>query len=157
MQASTPFATDLLKYGHVTPNTAEQRRSSFESPGGSSAPSSVPIATPTPHTGSLSLVDEQNSALFVFLPVKFGDLAVSAMVDYGAIYNLLATTLLPKLQDSSSFVPIVPCQLQVTLADGGVVQAAQLATLAIEVVDDQEVIVLGILALEFYVLDMLPA
>ena len=38
---------------------------------------------------------------------------------------------------------IVPCQLQFTLADGGVVQAAQLAALALKVVDDQEVIVPG--------------
>ena len=52
---------------------------------------------------------------------------------------------------------IVPCQLQVTLVDRGVVQAAQLATLALEVVDDQGMIVIGMLALEFYVLDMLPA
>ena len=51
----------------------------------------------------------------------------------------------------------VPCQLQVTLADGGVVQAAQLATLAPEVVDDQRVIVQGMPALEFYILDMIPA
>ena len=41
--------------------------------------------------------------------------------------------------------------------DRGVVQAAQLATLALEVVDDQGVIVLGILAIEFYILGMLPA
>ena len=53
-------------------------------------------------------------------------------------------------------MPIVPCQLQVTLADGGVVQVAQLATLAPEMVDDQGVIALGMLALEFYILDMLP-
>ena len=37
------------------------------------------------------------------------------------------------------------------------VQAAQLATLALEVVDDQGVLVPGMLALEFYILDMLPA
>ena len=37
------------------------------------------------------------------------------------------------------------------------VQAAQLATLALEVVDDQGVIVPGMLALEFYFLNMLPA
>ena len=36
-------------------------------------------------------------------------------------------------------------------------QAARLATLALEVVDDQGVIVPGMLALEFYVLDMLSA
>ena len=52
---------------------------------------------------------------------------------------------------------IVPCQLQVTLVDRGVVQAAQLATLAPEVVDDQGVIVLVMPALEFYAFDMLPA
>ena len=118
MQAGTPFAPDLLIYGHVEPNTAEQRRCSFESPGGSSAPSLVPNATPTPQTGSLSLVDEQTSAPFMFLPVQFGDLAVSALVDSGAMHNFLTASLLPKLQDSPSFVSIVPCQLQVTLADG---------------------------------------
>ena len=117
----------------------------------------MPNATPTPQTGSLSLVDEQTSAPFVFLPVQFGDLAVSALVDSGAMHNFLAASLLPKLRDSPSFVSIVPCQLQVTLVDGGVVQAAQLATLALEVVDDQGVIVPGMLALEFYILDMLPA
>ena len=94
-------------------------------------------ATPTPQTGSLSLVDEQTSAPFVFWPVKFGDLAVSALINSGAIYNFFAASLLHKLRDSPSFVLIVPCQLQITLADGGVVQAAQLATLAPEVVDDQ--------------------
>ena len=52
---------------------------------------------------------------------------------------------------------IVPLQLQVTLADGGVVQAAKLATLAPEVVDDQGVIVPGIPPLDFYILDMLSA
>ena len=52
---------------------------------------------------------------------------------------------------------IVPCQLQVTLEDKGVLQAAQLATLAPEVVDGQGVIVLGMPALEFYALDTLPA
>ena len=109
MQADTIFATDLLTFGHVVPKSSDHPKCIFEHSGSGDAPSSVPIATPTPHTGSLSLVDEHNSALFVFLPVKFDDLAVSAMVDYGAIYNLLATTLLPKLQDSSSFVPIVPC------------------------------------------------
>ena len=35
-------------------------------------------------------------------------------------------------------------------------QAAQLATLALEVVDDQGVLVLGMLALEFYVLRHAP-
>ena len=40
--------------------------------------------------------------------------------------------------------------------DGNVVQAAQLAKLALEVVDDQEVLVPGMLAPEFYILDTLP-
>ena len=39
----------------------------------------------------------------------------------------------------------------------GVVQAAQLVTLALEMVDDQGVLVPGIPALELYILDMLPA
>ena len=117
----------------------------------------MPLTTPTPQTGSLSLFGEQTSAPVVFLPVKFNDLAVSALIDSGAMYNYLAASLLPKLRDSTSFVSIVPCQLQVTLADGGVVHAAQLATLALEVVDDQGVLVLGMLALEFYVFDTLPA
>ena len=117
----------------------------------------MPIATPTPQTGSFSLFYAQTSALFVFLPVRFGDLAVSVLVDSRAMYNFLTAFFLPKLRDSPPFVSIVPCQLQVTLADGGVVQIVQLATLALEVVDDQGVIVPGMLALEFYVLDMLPA
>ena len=49
------------------------------------------------------------------------------------------------------------CQLQITLADGNVVQAAQLVNKALEVVNDQGVLVPGILALEFYILDILPA
>ena len=57
----------------------------------------MPNATPTPQTGSLRLVNEQTSAHFVFLPVKFGDLVVSALVDSGAMHNFLATSLLPKL------------------------------------------------------------
>ena len=73
------------------------------------------------------------------------------------MHNFFAVSLLPKLCDSPSFVLIVPCQLQVTLADRGVVQAAQLATLAPEVVDNQGVIVPGMLKLEFYILDILPA
>ena len=120
MQAGTPFAPDLLVYGHVEPNTAEQYRCSFESPGGSSAPSSVPNATPTPWTSSLSLVDEQTSAPFMFLPVQFGDLAVSTLLDFGAMRNFFAASFLPKLCDLPSFVSIVLCQLQITLADGGV-------------------------------------
>ena len=39
---------------------------------------------------------------------------------------------------------------------GNVVQAAQLATLALEVVEDQGILVKGMLALEFYILEMLP-
>ena len=84
-------------------------------------------------------------------------MAVSALIDSGATYNFLTASLLTKLQDSPSFVSIVPCQLQVNLADRGVVQAAQLATLALEVVDDQGVIVPGMPALEIYILDILPA
>ena len=97
MQAGTPFAPDPLIYGHVKPNIVEQCRCSFRSPGGSSTPSSVPNATPTPQTSSLSLVDEQTSAPFMFLPVQFGDLAVSALVDFGAIHNFLVASFLPKL------------------------------------------------------------
>ena len=52
---------------------------------------------------------------------------------------------------------IVPCQLQITLVDGGVVQLAQLASLALEVVYDQGVIVLGVPALEFYIFNTFPA
>ena len=92
----------------------------------------------------------------MFLPVKFGDLAVSAPIDSRAMHNFLAPSLLTKLQDSTSFVSNVPCQLQVTLADGGVVQAAQLTTLALELVDDQGALVPGIQELEFYILDSLP-
>ena len=87
--------------------------------------------------------------------MQFGDLA--ALVYSGAIHNFFAASLLPKLRDSPSFVSIVLCQLQATLADGGVVQAAQWATSALEVVNNQGVIVLGTPALEFYILNMLPA
>ena len=41
------------------------------------------------------------------------------------------------------------------MADGNVVQAVQLANLALEVVDDQVVLVPGMPALEFYIPDML--
>ena len=93
----------------------------------------------------------------MFFPVRFGDLAVSALIDSGAMHNFLAAFLLPKLHDSLSFVLVVPCQLQVSLVNGGVVQVAQLATVALEVVDDQGVIVPSMLALEFYALDTIPA
>ena len=89
--------------------------------------------------------------------MKFSDLVVFALIDSGAMHSLLAASLLTKLQDLPSFVLIVLYQLQITLADRGVVQAAQLATLALEVVDDQGVLVPGMPALEFYILDMLPA
>ena len=121
MQKSTPFAPDPLIYRHVEPTTAEQHGCSFESLGGSNAPNSVPNATPTPQTGSLSLVDEQISSPFMCLPVQFGDLAVSAMVDAGETHNFLTTSFLLKLQDSPSFLLLIPCQFQVKLADGGVV------------------------------------
>ena len=93
----------------------------------------------------------------MFLPVKFSDLAVSALIDSGATHNFLAAYLLPKLWDKPSFISIILCQLQATLADENVVQAAQLAKLALGVVDDQGVLVPGMLALEFYILDILPA
>ena len=99
MQADTTFATDLPTYEHVAPKTAEQRRSKFEHSGSGSAPSWVPIATPTPQIGSLGLVSEKTSAPVVFLPVKFGDLAVSALIDSGATHNFLAASLLSKLRD----------------------------------------------------------
>ena len=99
MQADTTFATDLPTYGHVAPKTAEQRKSNFEHSRSGSAPSSVPIATLIPQTGSLILVAKQISAPIVFLPVKFGDLAVSALIDSGEKHNFLAASLLPKLRD----------------------------------------------------------
>ena len=99
MQVDTTFAIDLLTYRHVVPKSADQCKCSFEYPGGSSAPNLVPNATQTPQTGSLSLVTEQTSALVVFLPAKFGDLAVFALVDSRAMHNFLAASLLPKLRD----------------------------------------------------------
>ena len=57
----------------------------------------MPNATPTPQTSSLSLVAEQNSDPIVFLPVKYGDLAVSALIDSGVMYNFLTASLLTKL------------------------------------------------------------
>ena len=59
----------------------------------------MPIATPNPQIGSLGLVNQQISALVVFLPIKFGDLAVSTLLDSGAIHNFLAASLFPKLQN----------------------------------------------------------
>ena len=85
--------------GMLCPNLQISTRSNFERSGSSSAPSLVPIATPTPQIGSLGLVGEQISAPVVFLPVKFGDLAVSALIDSGATHNFLAASLLPKLRD----------------------------------------------------------
>ena len=99
MQADTTFEIDLPTYGHVVPKTAEQHRSKLQHSGIGSAPSWVPIATPTPQIGSLGLVSEETSAPVVFLPVKFGDLAVSALIDSGATHNFLAASLLPKLKD----------------------------------------------------------
>ena len=122
MQADTTFSTDLLIYGHVVPNAPGQHRSSFEFPGVGSLPSLVPNATLTPHTSSLSLVTEQTSAPVVFLPAQFIDLAVSTLIDSGATHNFLKNSFLPKLQNSPSFVSIVPCYLQITLADRGVVR-----------------------------------
>ena len=81
------------------PKSADQHRSSFESIGGGSAPSLVANATLTPQTGSLSLFGEKTSAPVVFLPVKFGDLVFSTLIDSGATQNFLAASLLPKLRD----------------------------------------------------------
>ena len=99
MQGDTTFATNLLIYGHAAPKTAEQHKSKFEHSGSSSAHSWVPIAPLTPQIGSLGLVGEQTSAPVVglFLPVKFVDLAVSALIDSGATHNFLAACLLPRL------------------------------------------------------------
>ena len=99
MLADTTFATDLPIYEYVAPKSAEQRRSNFEHSGSSNAPSLVPIATPSPQIVSLGLVGEQTSALVVFLPVEFGDLAVSALLDSGATHNFLAASFIPKLRD----------------------------------------------------------
>ena len=97
MQADTSFATDLLIYGHVAPKSADQCKCSFGYPGGSNAPNLVPNVTQTHQSSSLSLVADQTSAPVVFLPVKFGDLAVSALLDSGAMHNFLIASLLPKL------------------------------------------------------------
>ena len=97
MQVDTTFATVLLTFWHIAPKSADQPKCIFEHSGSGSAPSSVPIATPTPQIGSLGLVGEQISAPVVFLSLKFGGLAVSTLIDSGAIHNLLASSLLPKL------------------------------------------------------------
>ena len=99
MQADTIFATDLLSYGHVVPKPADQSKCSFKYPGGSNSPNLVPTITQTTRTGSLSLVADQTSAPVVFLPVKFGDLAVSAWIDSVATYNFLVASPPPKLRD----------------------------------------------------------
>ena len=59
----------------------------------------MPIATPTPQIGSFGLVYGQISAPVVFLLVKFGDLAVSALLDSGPTHDFLAPSLLLKLRD----------------------------------------------------------
>ena len=69
--------------GMLRPNLQISASAVLSLPGGSSAPNLVPNATQTPQTGSLSLVAEQTSAPVVFFPVKFGDLAVSALIDSG--------------------------------------------------------------------------
>ena len=97
MWADITFATDLLIFGHIAPKSADQPKCSFGCLGGSNAPSLVPNITQTTQTGSLSLVADQTSAPVVFLPVKFSDLAVSALIDSGATCNFLAASLLPKL------------------------------------------------------------
>ena len=99
MQTDTTFSTDIPIYRHVALKSADQPRCIFESSGGSNACNLVPNAIPTPQTGSLSLVAEQTSAPVVFLPVKFGDLAVFALIDSGATYKFLVDSLLPKLRD----------------------------------------------------------
>ena len=99
MHVDTTFATDLYTFGHVAPKSADQPKCSFGCHGGSNAPNLVPNITQTTQTGSLSLVADQNSALVVFLPVKFGDLAASAVIDSGATHKFLAASLLPKLRD----------------------------------------------------------
>ena len=86
-----------LYLGMLRPNLRISPSAFFEHSGSSSSPSLVPIATPTPQIGSLGLFGEQISALVVFLPVKFGDLAVSSLLDSGATYDFLATSLLPKI------------------------------------------------------------
>ena len=99
MQADTTFAADLPTFKHAAPKSADQSKSSFGCAGGSNAPNLVPNITQTTQTGSLSLVAEQYSAPVVFLFVKFGDLAVFALLDSGVTHNFLAASLLPKLRD----------------------------------------------------------
>ena len=56
-----------LYMGMFAPKSSDQCKCSFECPGGSNAPNSVPNAPQTTQTGSLSLIDEQTSAPgFVF-------------------------------------------------------------------------------------------
>ena len=97
MQANTTFVTDLLTFGYIVPKSIDYPKCIFESSGSGNSPSSVPIATPNPQIGSLGLAGEQTSALVVFLPVKFGDFAVSALLDYGATHSFLVASLIPKL------------------------------------------------------------
>ena len=99
MQADTTFSTDLLTFGYVMPKSGDHPKCIFESYGGSKAPTLMPNATPTPQTGSLSLISEETSAPVVFLPVKFSDLAASALIDSGAMHNFLADSFLSKLPD----------------------------------------------------------
>ena len=81
------------------PKSADQPKCSFGCPGGSNAPNLVPNITKTTQTGISSLVADRTSAPVVFFPVKFGDLAVSALIDSGAMHDFLAASLLPKLRD----------------------------------------------------------
>ena len=113
------------------------------------------VATDKPAT--LSSIDEQTSAPFVPLPVKFGEHAVSALVDSRATHNFIAASLFQKLQFLPAFVFAAPCQLQVYLVDEGVVQAGQLATLALTAIDDQGALVPGMPALQLHVLDAPPS
>ena len=99
MQADTTFDTNLLTFGHAAPKSADQPKCSFGCPGGSKPPNLVSNVTQTTQTASLSLIANKTSAPVVFLPVKFCDSAVSALIDSGATYNFLTTSLLLKLQD----------------------------------------------------------
>ena len=109
MQVDTTFATELLIYGHVVPKSADQCKCSFGCLGGSNAPNLVPNITQTPQTSSLSLVAKQTYAPVVFLPVTFSELAISALIDFGATHNFFAASLPTKLRDLTSLVSIVLC------------------------------------------------